>query len=198
LALVFLGAVVIAVLIGAFLLSYTSLTLRGGIRGVYSGQERCLKKIRKYLATSHHADILCVSASHIIPNRDGPLFKAMVERGAKPWEDDRVRILFLDPESPYVEQRATEIGDSPEHFSDHIQSAIRTADELKTKHNVNLEYRTYSELPIYQVFIFQHRVFFSFYFPYQERYIALTYECTSDSPLGRSFMRHFNHLWKNA
>lgn len=191
----FLGA---SIILSIVFLCYwfVKIRFRAGIINIYSCQKNCEKQLENYFQESHRIAVLCVQAFHIIRPIEGAFYRSVLKRGDRSGSGNPIRLLILDPHATdFVGIRAREIGEKEVDFIKFISDTIKFADDLKNQHKVDIQVKTYSELPVYQLFIFDDRLFLSFYRSGFERHRTAMYEISEKSLLYEGFVRYFNSLW---
>jgi len=170
---------------------------RGGVLNVFNDQKSCERLIFKRMTTSHRVMILAVQAFHIIRPKEGPFYKAVLERKGRTGAP--IRLLLLNPEArDYVATRAKEIGEKENTFVKFIKDSVVVAKRLRDEESIDIEAKFYTALPVWQLLIFDDCLFASFYVSGAERHHLPHYQVAAGSPLFNSFVRFFNELWETG
>jgi transcriptional regulator with XRE-family HTH domain len=156
------------------------------IARIYAEQSAARSEIREHASTAHEIDVLAVRGLGLVGLKDS-LLRACMSR--KSPHELRVRVLLLNPDSPALRQRASEIGESAQSLSDGIRLAEARIGELGDQCRVEV-YR-YNHLPTWRIIRTDNTLFVGAFDESWEGHKSVTYKITRNlyGPLHRGFIR---------
>ncbi len=165
---------------------------KSGILNVYPNQYLCTEAVKSKLDLVKTIDILTIRGLGICGLKDSLMWQKLVERAGQ----IQVRILFLDPNSKYVEIRARELDENTDRYKKGILLAQDSFRELKDR-RVTIEAKMYDALPIWRLMSLDQYLYVSSFLPSKEGHHSAIYEITAEefSSLYNTFMREFEYLW---
>lgn len=108
-----------------------------------------------------------------------------------------IRILLLQPRSLGAQMRAASLGYSDTDFvSENIDINLREFRQWQAD-GINVTVRLYEESSV-MLYIFDDRIFLSFYLHEKRGNVIQQLEITSDSNFGKRLMSEFEIVWKDA
>jgi len=107
----------------------------------------------------------------------------------------RIRILVLDPSSPYAEQRDKEEGQGAGIIKAEIEEFIRGFKELYGDNAEHLQLRTYSSLPEVNIFRIDDEIFWGPYLVGKASGNTLTMRVRRGGYVFDSLDAHFESIW---
>ena len=169
---------------------------RTGINQVYKNQKDAEDQIIEECNRSKTVKILAVRAQHLLGSKHS-LFRRednkltfRLQRG-----EVSMQILLLDPNGKYVDIRSSEVGEDSERFVDMINNTIKIIKEFKGK-SYAVEYRLYDMLPTFRLFIFENKLFLSFFLEKIDGQDTLMYEIGSSSQIYCAYDRFFDDMFE--
>jgi transcriptional regulator with XRE-family HTH domain len=115
-----------------------------------------------------------------------------------------IRVLLLDPESPFTRQRSLDLNMQEDYAKYNINNNLRTFSQLRHKQE-KIKIRTYRVLPSFPIFITDQRALVSYYFHGIETYEAIWLEVRipdensqEPSEFGEQIKHEFLRIWDNA
>lgn len=166
-----------------------------GILAIYGNQQAAEKIIEECLQHAKQIDILTLRGFGLVGLKD-----AIVRRAVDPYRNARsIRILVLDPKSPYCERRAREIDETPATFRTGIETTIRTVMKLKETYSA-WDIRLFDALPVWRLIRADSDLFVSTYPAKSDGHRAPMYHIQSgpEFSLFPAFERYFESLWENG
>jgi len=141
-----------------------------------------------------HFDILETNLSAICDNYLSRIL-ASLERH----RELRVRVLTLDPESYFVARRAEQLGVNTAQHRQDLQRSIGKMLTARTKYRDRFTVRTYDTFPTQITFIVDEVVYAcTMAMTYRSRDLCTFRLRRSDSGSEKSFVFHFDTLWKEG
>lgn len=166
---------------------------RYGITKSFKNSKDFYPEVASDLKTSKTVYILQIRGQDLISKGRSALLKeAIHERNLS---DYKTKILLLNPFSRAVDQRATEIQMDAKSFRRGIQSSIEELGKL-IKEGSKIEVRVFNTKPIFSFFIFNERLFLSFYIKNKDRQNSLAFEIHRGATLYEVFTSYFKMLWE--
>ena len=164
-----------------------------GILNVFPDQYSGTTSIQSKANTSTQIDILTIRGLGIFALKDSLFRRKIIERKGQ----ISIRVLFLNPESKYVDERAKEIGENAVTFRKAIILAQESIQELKNKYDITIQAAMYDALPIWRLIFCDQYLYVSSFLPSKEGHLSPMYEMTSEKELTlyNTFKREFEYLW---
>lgn len=164
---------------------------------VYSKQAAAAEEIRQQARSAAALDVLAVRGLGLIGLNDSLLRVCLTRDQAV--DGACVRVLLLDPESPAILQRSTEIGESPGALADGIRLTEARLRELAGQGYDVQAYR-YRTLPVWRVIRADSTMFVGAFGTGWEGHESATYKIvgTTHGPLYRGFRRLFEAMVHEA
>jgi len=160
-----LAAVVVSFVLGQRLSPYSrSAQIRVGITAIASDAYSKVTSDEAAEVADNSLYFLGISAKRTISS---PGFRSLLER--VPRESIRLRFLLLDPDSPNLDRKAKDEGDSPEAWRRDISATLSRLRELQEKHSKLIEVRVYSEFPVWRLTIIDEKRAIVHFFPSQKQ-----------------------------
>ena len=104
--------------------------------------------------------------------------------------------MLLDPTGKNVTIRSSEIGENRERFVKMINHTIEIIEDLKVQYAENIDYRLYDVLPTFRLFIFENKLFLSFFLDKIEGQDTLMYEIGLSSQIYCAYDRYFDYMFE--
>jgi transcriptional regulator with XRE-family HTH domain len=158
---------------------------------VYSDQAAAAAEIQRAARSASELDVLAVRGLGLLGLRDS-LLRPHLDRDGD--SAPRLRVLLLDPESPAIVQRASEIGESAESLAGGVRLAEARLRELAVDGSVEA-YR-YRHLPVWRIIRLDTTLYVSAFDAAWEGHESATYKvvATPHGPLYRGFRRMFDAM----
>lgn len=144
-------------------------------------------------AVQHTLDILGLGLQFFQEDVVTDLFDWVVKR-----ENLRVRILSIDPRSPYCNSRAREAsaGDSASTPNNGIAAwSLRLAERIQEHGHQRIEHHWYMATPTVTVYHLDDTVFVGPYLVGRPGRTTLTLQLTSGGRIALQYLKHFDVLW---
>lgn len=152
--------------------------------------------LKKYFESSKRIRLLAIRGARMM-GTDRSLINYVIGELPKSW-NGRIEVLLLDPDSPYLRERAEELGHNPAQFATECRSAIQNISRLKKEYGTDIEVRVYSRKPVVRAIIFDDRALLSYYIG-GEGHIPIQYEITAgDNSLLRMLNLLYDELWNES
>jgi hypothetical protein len=165
-------------------------TLRGtGIRQMYEDRYSYIRQVyqRHQEAVSRQLDLLGMSLTH---------FQQDVGNQLLDWVNSRqqlsIRLLLLNPTSPYGRTRDLEEGNPEGHIA---EWAIRLTERVLEINHPRIQIRWYNTLPTANVYRLDEVVFVGHYLIGLLSRQTPTLELDVNGTLAQPYLRHFEDLW---
>lgn len=169
-------------------------TRHTGIDHVYQNQKDAEGQIINECDTSKMVKILAVRAQHLLGSKHSLFWSTLTSKLQKGTVG--IQLLLLDPTGENVTRRADEISEDSELFAKMIEYTIDLVDGLKKTYGENIVYRLYDQLPTFRLFIFEKKLFLSFYLNKIEGQETQVYEIGSSSQIYCAYDRYFDYLFE--
>lgn len=138
-------------------------------------------------------EIMVIRGLAIFSLKDSLFYNVLKDKNPNEFN---IRILMLDPKSPFVEVRAQEINESKNAVTKGIKYSIGELIEVKDAKNLNLKIKVYDELPIWRLMFFDNSVFVSSFQKGKEGAKLPMYLFEKDNFSQYDvFERYFNYIW---
>lgn len=111
-------------------------------------------------------------------------------------KDARIRILILDPESPYATQRDLEEGQSAGVIKAEVEEFIKAFSTQYPHESPNLQLRMYHSLPEVNIFRVDDEMFWGPYLTGKASGNTTTLRVRKGGHIFVSLEAHFNHVWE--
>lgn len=166
------------------------------IAQVFINEAEASAELEVQAASATCVDLLAVHALGLIALNDslrhGPLCRRT--------KAVRVRVLLLDPESPFAAVRATEIGESLSSFTAGIRLSLARLAEFAGHPVVDLETSVYSELPTWRMLRFDDTLYLSAFGVSAEGHRSGMYKLAAgiNGVLHAGFLRQYDDLWQGV
>lgn len=166
---------------------------QSGIVNIYQNQSDAEDAIRTKLQTARAIDILTIRGLGILGLKESLLKQMLIDRAGQ----ITIRVLYLNPNSIFVEQRAKEIKENHSTFVHGILLCQKFLSELKYIYKLNIGANMYDDLPIWRMIILDDTAFVSSYIPSCEGHNSAMYEIKSGQKysLYCVFKRYFEYLY---
>ena len=166
-----------------------------GLVAVYTNQAECIARVTSLLETAKNVNILNVRGLGLFALSDSIMRSVLVRRRTQV----AVRVLVLDPTSPFVKVRATEVGGDSGLLRNGIQLGMSVIEEMRTS-GLNIALRCYSRQPVWRFLMIDDRIFMSAFVPSIEGHEFPVVECiyTGARSLYAILSRQFEEIWKSA
>jgi hypothetical protein len=167
-----------------------------GLVACYASQAEAEIALRQAAESATAIDVLTVRGLGVFGLNDA-LLRDTFQRGAK---DVRIRVLIMSLSSPYIPQRAAEIGETEAVFRHALSLGRDALLDVQRRTSCLIESRQYSTLPIWRIIKLGGRLFVSSYGESQEGHLTLMYELVDAGPtsLYTVFERVFNDEWARS
>jgi energy-converting hydrogenase Eha subunit E len=109
----------------------------------------------------------------------------------------KIRILLLDPDSPYCAQRDLEEEQSPGVISDEIREFLRGYHERYAQQQVRIELRLYRSLPQVNIFRIDDEIFWGPYLTGRASGNTFTMRVRRGGYAFEGLMSHFESVWRD-
>ncbi|MGJ5897552.1 XRE family transcriptional regulator [Streptomyces sp. V2] len=163
---------------------------------VYSAQHAAADEIRQQVRDTRELDVLAVRGLGLIGLNDSLLRSCLPrERGS---HGLRVRVALLDPDSAALDQRATEIGESPQSLAGGVRLTETRLRELAGTCDIRVW--RYRMLPTWRIIRTDSTMFVGAFDVGWEGHESATYKimATPHGPLFRGFTRMFDAIVADA
>lgn len=159
---------------------------------VYATQAAASQDIQQLAASARQLDVLAVRGLGLIGLKDSLLRSSLTRPEGQ--QALQLRVLLLDPESPALAVRATEIGESAESLAGGIKLAEARLRELSSV--CDLQVYRYGIRPTWRIIRLDDTLFVSAFDASWEGHESATYKVmeTPNGPLYRGFQRMFTSM----
>lgn len=153
----------------------------------------------KYYKESKKVKILMTRGVGVVDTEKGTLYQ-VIKALPRDW-DGEIRILLLNPNSKYIEDRANDIGISTETLKNQINTSANNLRELKKMYNLNLDWAFYDDKPLLRFILFDNCGFLTYWAANPERPLHPSRDIkivTGPHSLYRALSQHFDQLWEKS
>jgi len=164
-----------------------------GIEYVYPSQKEAVKDIVNDIRNSNSIRVFCMRAfSFIHPERE---FSFALDDQTK-----KIQLLIADPKTennynPEIEFRGNEYKDvTPKSYRRDIVSSLDRLRSIKLR-NKEISIRIHDEPAVFRLYIFDNRIYFSFFSPYLSGSQLPIHSAKSKSYIYEGFLRYFERIW---
>lgn len=166
-------------------------TVAPEIARVYADQAAAAEDIRRTAQVARVVDVLAVRGLGLLGLNDSLLRGPLLDR-----ERLAVRAMLLHPTGPAAEQRAAEIGETPEAMAAGIQLATDRLAELGHRPGATVEVRWYRQVPTWRMIALDDAMFVSVFDGAAEGHSAALYQLVpaTGCVLYRGYRRMFEAL----
>ena len=164
---------------------------------IYGSQAESTEDMKKTLKNAHYLDVLAISGLGIIGLNDSALRRIVLSCGDKTID---IRLMLLNPESKYVTERASEIGNNVEAYKKGIEMGIAQAKALKESCPHNIHLYLYDKKPCWRVIRMDNNYYISVFDNKFEGRFANVYKIDGKNKgtLGRAFSRYIDSIIEDS
>jgi adenylate cyclase class IV len=163
-----------------------------GILQIYAKSSGLHRRIAAELTNSKDATFLQIRGQEFLTTGTNPILRDAFSRRVR--EGLHTRVLLLNPYSHHVVERAKDVSFNPKALKNGIKASL---EELQSKSNEDnkLEIHLHNEKPSFCVYIFDSRLYLSFYVSKSRRQECPVLEVGAGSMLYHAFVEYCEWIW---